>query len=161
MRQVTTILITLCLLSGLSGCDRDDGMSVTKYSQDTDKYYEETADGYKAALYMLDEIDNGHILNWLDGCGLSDGYHQYIYSDPDSWDMYILYRPEGPVYSYSMRFKVDGTVVMVYLTTGSPAQGSDGAVLVRIQAPLRGSWPTESRLYIDGAPKELTSSTSY
>ena len=133
--------------------------SITKYSDETDKYYEETDSGYKAAFYKKDEISVKRISDWLVSCEPSDGYYQYIYSDPDSWDMFIYYSPGNVSFNNdNLKFSVDGTVVKVTVTNDSANQTSEDYTLIRIQAPLRGAWPTSSELYIDGSKIELQDS---
>ena len=134
-----------------------DNLSVTKYSDITDRYYEETSNGYKAAIYTKEEIEVEKIESWLASCKPSDKYNQYIYSDPDSWDIFIFYSPENTDFiGYSFRFSVDGSVVKIYVTSDSSVDNPQDYLLIRIQAPLRGAWPNSSELYIDGNKIDIT-----
>jgi len=127
-----------------------DGLSVSKYSDATGKHYEESNNGYKAAFYDKNEIEPEKIKNWLASCEPAEGYYQYIYSDPDSWDMFIYYSPVNGNFSGSnFKFSVDGSVVKVYVTNDGLDNTSTDYILIRIQAPQRGVWPGASELYID------------
>ena len=46
---------------------------------------------HKAAFYNIDEITVDKIKEWIDLCEPDGGYYQYIYSDLDSWDMFLYY----------------------------------------------------------------------
>ena len=134
-----------------------DILSVTKYSDTTGKYYEETAKGYKAVLYDKDEITIEKIGNWLSTCTPQNNYYQYIFSDPDSWDMFIYYSPtSGLVSKNSFKFSVDGSIVKIYVTTDGLTDTSTDYMLIRVQAPLSVAWPNSSELYIDGRTIPMT-----
>jgi len=135
------------------------GNSITKYSDARGKYYEETANGYKAVFYDKSEIFAEKIESWeswLSSCEMAEGYYQFIYSDPDSWDMLIYYSPEhGSFGGSSFKFSVEGLVVKVYVTTDTSANVYADYFIIRIQAPFWGMWPNSSELYIDGNKIEL------
>ena len=142
------IIISLCACS--QNGEQDIDWSVSKYSESTARNYEGTASGYKAAFYDKDEIDVKPIENWLSSCTPADGYYQYIYSDPDSWDMYIYYFPEnGSMSVTGFRFAVVDSVVKIDVQNDGSAGTVADYLLIRIQAPLRGAWPNTSELYID------------
>ena len=125
--------------------------SVTQYSSATGKHYEETANGFKAITYEKYEIEIEIINNWIISCEQAEGYYQFIYSDPDSWDMFIFYSPYNMGFSRNeFKFSVDGSVVKIYVTSTESTDASTDYMLFRIQAPLRGVWPTSSELYLDG-----------
>ena len=127
-------------------------LSISKYSDITGKYYEENSTGYKAAFYEKNEIGIEKIENWLTACETAEGYYQYIYSDPDSWDMFIYYSPENASFcAYDFKFSVDASVVNVYVSNDNSADFSADYILIRIQAPKRGVWPNSSELYVNGS----------
>ena len=131
--------------------EQDIDWSVSKYSESTEKYFEETASGYKAAFYDKDEIDVKTIENWLSSCMPASGYYQCIYSDPDSWDMFIYYSPENSsLIANGFRFAVVDSVVKINVQNDSSAGAVTDYILIRVQAPLRGAWPNTSEFYIDG-----------
>ena len=158
MKRTTVILICICLLFCTNGCKNgvDDNhisssLSVTKYSDTTGKYYEETANGYKAAFYQKSETNIERIETWLASCEPVEGYYQYIYSDPDSWDMFIYYVSENVRFGGSnFKFLIDDSTVKVYVINGDSASAAADYILIRIQAPFRGSWPNSSELYVNG-----------
>jgi len=170
MKRLIIASICLCLTLFVSGCknnaDNDqisDDISITKYSDATGKYYEETAGGYKAAFYEKDEIAIERIENWISSCEPCDKYYQYIYSDPDSWDMFIYYSPKNGVLSHNnFSFSTTDSIVSINVTSDdSEFDAQADYLLIRIQAPLRGVWPYASELYIDGAPIEMCDSTDH
>jgi len=113
-------------------------------------YYEETSTGYKATTYEKSDITAEKVASWLTACGKSEGYYQYIYSDPDSWDMFIYYSPDvGRISSNGFKFSVVDSVVKVYVTNDGSTGAHADFILIRIQAPLRGAWPSTSELYVD------------
>ncbi|MCL2544518.1 MAG: hypothetical protein FWE77_01220 [Clostridia bacterium] len=134
-------------------------MSVSKYSDITERWFEETADGYKSALYRIEEITVERISDWLAAQEPSGQYVHYIYSDPDSWDLFVYYPLESTserVYD-SFSFCVTEQTVKLYVK-GRPAAGEErpsAYILIRVQAPLRGAWPSRSELYVDSAPITL------
>ena len=133
--------------------------SVSKYSDITKRYYEETRHGYKAAFYDMSEIDVEKIIDWLASCEQSEDYYQYIYSDPDSWDMFIFYAP--PINNFSnnqLRFFISGSTVNIFVENGYSADISADYMLIRIQAPKRGAWPSSSTLHVDGNSIEIQKS---
>ena len=134
--------------------EQDIDWSVSNYSEATESDYEETASGYKAAFYYKREIDIKAIENWLSSCEPAEGYYQYIYSDPDSWDMFIYYSPEnGSISVDGFRFAVIDSVVKIDVQSdGSAGTAGTAAdyLLIRVQAPQSGAWPNTSELYIDG-----------
>jgi len=162
MKCKIIVIISLCIMLFMNGCKNSidnnifNGLSVTKYSDAVKKYYEETSNGYKAAFYEKGEIDIDKITNWLDSCKHSKGYNQYIYSDPDSWDMFIYYSPENSILNgNSFKFSVDGSIVKIYVTNDSSVNISADYILIRIQAPIRGTWSNSSELYLDDIKIEM------
>ena len=148
----------LCLMLCVSGCKENivnnnisDDRSVTKYSEARGRYFEETPSGYKAGYYEKTEIEAEKIKEWADSCPSGENYYQYIYSDPDSWDMFIYYSPaEGGLQYSGFAFCIEGSTVKIYVTnTESPYGVRTDYIFIRIQAPLRGSWPDSSELYVN------------
>ena len=169
MKNTTAIVICLCLVLCISGCTSSiedksapNESSVSKYSEMTGRYYEETSSGYKAAFYEKDEIEIEKIENWLTSCSSGENYYQYIYSDPDSWDMFLYYSPIDSGIQYSgFSFTVDGSTVKIYISNdGTPNDVSNDYLLIRVQAPLRGAWPSSSELYVNDEKIEIHTNTS-
>jgi len=175
MKRTFIIFTCFCLTLCISGCRNNvkdeaaaESFSVTKYSDATGQYYEEI-DGYKAVLYEKDELGTlfvtdsksiEKIESWLNSCEPGDGYHQYIYSDPDSWDMLIYYPCEYGKYSF--RFAVAGTAVKVYVVDDDINYTHQADyILIRIQAPRTGVWASESELYVNGEKIKMETSAVY
>jgi len=144
--------IFFCYVNGVwvKNSKKDIEWSVTKYSDITSRYYEEIKNGYIAAFYEKSEIEIQSIIDWLASCEKSENYYQFIYSDPDSWDMFVYYHPEnGFISNNSFRFFIDDSTVNIFVTNEDSVDAVDDYILIRIQAPLRGLWPNSSTLYLD------------
>ena len=114
--------------------------SISRYSEITSRRYEETASGYKAAFFEKSEIDIMKIKDWLTSCESSERYYQLVYSDPDSWDMYIYYSPENGNFSNNdFKFFTDRSTVNIFVASGESSDTTVDYLLIRIQAPLRGA----------------------
>jgi hypothetical protein len=161
MKNAIIIFMCFCLMFCVNGCkssvEEPDKLSTTKYSEATVKYYEETANGYKAALYGKDELVAEKIKAWVDSCPSGEKYYQYIYSDADSWDMFIYYFPANDELQYGgFNFSVDDSTVKINVTNDEPVNAVKADyILIRVQAPMRGSWPNSSELYINGEKIEI------
>ena len=156
--MVNKLKLTLifCVVSVLLyGCTNNERIpesikwSVSKYSDITGKDYEETTEGYKAAFYTIDEISIDKIKDWIHSCNLNGKYHQYIYSDPDSWDMYLYYPTESKMNYNKLKFYINDSCVNIYVESGDKLENTQKYVLIRVQAPHRGAWPSSSKLFVD------------
>jgi hypothetical protein len=164
MKRVVIALICFFVLLSIAGCNSGtdavnppNGLSITKYSEATGKYFEETPNGYRAVFLNIEEITIERIANWIASCKASDSFYQFIYSDPDSWNMFIYYFPEDGLYGYkSFRFSVTNSTVRVHVVTeDSNSAFLSEYMLIRIQAPRRGVWPNKSELYVDDVMIEV------
>jgi hypothetical protein len=136
--------------------------SVSRYSEITSKHYEETANGYRAIFYSKGELGIERIENWMASCEPSEEYYQFICSDPDSWDMFIYYSLENSSFGNNdLKFFVDGSKVNLFVTSNDIASTANDYILIRIQAPSRGVWPSSSALYLDGKKVEKHGEVNY
>jgi hypothetical protein len=111
--------------------------------------------GYKTKILTEKDYKGTVVEDWIKESDTQNGYSEFVYSDPDSWDMFIYYPNINPELKY-IKYKVDlkfvDSIVKVYLTVEDAVD--DGEVIkdlvLRIQAPLRGAWPTESEVYLNG-----------
>ncbi|MCL1797979.1 MAG: hypothetical protein FWG24_06700 [Eggerthellaceae bacterium] len=158
MKRLIVLLVCFSLAVSLSGCrniddnnQTSDNLSTTKYNETTNKYYEETDNGYKATYYEKDEITPTAVAEWLSQCSSGEYYHEYIYTDPESWDLFIYYSPDKDEFNFEdFKFSVTDSVVKIYATTNSSTQDAKkDYLLIRIQAPQRGPWPSASKLFVD------------
>lgn len=156
------IIILLCsyLVLFLVGCQNNNedpmiesALSTSRYSDVRGIYYEQF-NGYRAAFYSKDAITVERIINWIDSCPSSEGYYDLIFADPASWDMFLYYFPEGGLSAYySFRFWIEDQIVRVYVEadeTNPNFSFFSDYLLIRIQAPRGGPWPSFSKLYING-----------
>jgi len=129
-----------------------DGLSTSQYSEITGRYFEETAGGFRAAFLSRDEIVSEGTAASIAARLPGAGYYQYIVSDPASWNMFLYYMPEGGLFGYySFRFSVADSTVRVYVTADDSGSAFFAEyLLILVQAPSRGVWPTGSVLYVDG-----------
>ena len=154
------IAVAVCLL--INGCANNANESETinwsapKHSDVTDKDYEETQ-GYTAAFFSVEELAVDKIKEWIDSCDLNGRYYQYINADPDSWEMYIYYPCETNNNYNTFKFYIADSCVNVNVESGDISAGERDYVLLLIQAPSRGAWPSSSRLFIDNIEIELSS----
>ena len=173
MKRIVIVSMCFCFVLLLSGCQSNgednvavDMLSTSNYSDITGRYFEETANGFRAVFLQRDEIVSERTANRIDSRLPGERYYEYVVSDPESWNMFIYYFPEDGLFGhYSFRFSVVDSTVRVYVVAdgSSPAFLSD-YMLILVQAPSRGARPTTSELYIDGNKIErqswLSSSTN-
>ena len=162
------MLIFLCFAFLLSGCQGDneegvcvDMLSTSRYSDITGRYFEETANGYRAAFLSRNEIRSERIAHSIESHLPGEGYYAYILSDPASWNMFLYYLPEDGLFGYySFRFSVVDSTVRIYVVPdeSSPVFFSD-YMLILVQAPRGGPWPYKSEWYIDGDRVEKQDAT--
>ena len=134
MKKVTVILAVLILFSGCSN----------------------KLNGYTVNPITYSEISNQVIKDWIEKTTDDSGYHDYIYSDPDSWDMFV-YQPNingklEYIFYRCDKIEIIDSTIKVYLTKEYAANDSDVVkdLLFMVTAPERGVWPTKSELFIDG-----------
>ena len=90
------------------------------------------------------------VTTWLEGREAGEGFQYFVYSDPDSWDIY-LWCPgrEAEVHALApedIRLEIRDSVLQVYLPPVQPVE-TDEIWLIHIAAPLLGPWPTGAALY--------------
>lgn len=159
MRFKPNAFAALCLTAvmalSLGGCGATPKTDRLLYSEATQLYYREL-DGYQAAVIDRDFVaDIPQVAEWLDGIpqgAETQGYYEYIYSDSDSWEMFILWprncMGEGLTPDFdSMRFAIEDGVVQLHFEGSIQTDGPD--LLLMVQAPRHGTWPTASALYVD------------
>lgn len=149
----TLFLLTGCQRSVDEGNQKIDNLSVTKYDEIMGISYEETADGYKGTFYKIEDITKDRIKDWIETRDKDSQYYEYIWTSPASWDMFIYYPFENIVDEayYDFRFKIDNSIVKIYIesdNTSNQGEQSD-YILVRIQAPTRGTWPNTSEVFVN------------
>ena len=122
-----------------------------------------------ASPYMLNITDREAIGldavdTWLTGCAPEgEGFQWLVYSDPDSWDAFFylpkLQEQMGDLTNRDVTISVSkedsGRVLCVYLYTslGMTKEKTAEEQLLHFVAPVRGVWPNDARVYLDG--KEL------
>ena len=160
MKRIVFLIMALAVCFLTNGCANNTNeseeihWSVSKHSDITDKDYEEVQ-GYQAAFLHIEEIMVDRIKEWIDSCDLNGKYYHYIYSDPDSWEMFIYYPCETNNYDNTLKFYLADSYVNVYVESGDISEKKLDYVLLVIQAPLRGVWPSSSRLFVDNQEIEL------
>lgn len=165
---LTTILLIVVLISG---CSRLDRQSFSSQDSVIDKRYDviDKSTG-EVSQYLLTITNCGAIsldviTEWVGKCEAVDGYYDYIYSDPDSWDIF-LYIPNaqelfGDIQNSNVEIEVTDSILKVYIdiTDVSTKEKKSGELIIHLVAPLRGSWPIASELYVDGTRVERLSTT--
>ena len=143
--------------------ESNENLSITKYSDKTKRFFEETKDGYKAAVLKIEDIEVSRITEYIVQCDKDTGYYQYIYADPDSWDMFIYY-PIGKENYFQEEFKflIEDGIVKIFLEKSTEESvHSLPYILIRVQAPLRGTLPNASQMYVDNTEIDLVESKAY
>lgn len=101
------------------------------------------------------------VVDWLSGVTAGDGFQYFIYSDPDSWDVYIYY-PERQeeikgLVNDDVSVEYSDGILSVYVTTcredggltdSGPAGGGENWILHFAAYPF-GTWPSKIKLYWD------------
>ena len=141
------ILLIVGILLFLSGCGevKDEKVKDVK--------------SYKSTILLKKDYKGSKLEKWIESCGSTGGYYEFINSDPDSWDVYIYYpniNPKSEYITYKVDMKIEENnedrILKVYLTKQN-ADSDEQVVkdlVLEVQAPLRGAWPTKSEIYLDG-----------
>ena len=115
---------------------------------------------YLLSITNCEAISLDVVTQWIEGCASSDGYYEYVYADPDSWDVF-LYMPNaqkafGDIQNNNVAIAIEDSVLKIYITTGEelPHEKASDQLILHIKAPDRGAWPSSTELYID--EKEVT-----
>ena len=92
------------------------------------------------------------VTDWLEGLESGEGFQYFIYSDPDSWDLYLWYpEKQAEIQALSpedVRLEVRDSVLQVYVTPGGAAEpAGEEPWVIHIAAPFLGAWPTGAALY--------------
>ena len=150
-------IVVCCLIVGLLfGCtkkvDPDKptarDISETKYSEEVDRYYEQTPSGYRAAFYTLGEVTVEEAIDYFESVEDGDGYYQYTSIDPDSWSAFVYFPIIENVSHESFKIEFVDKTLKVYLTSDNTLL-DESYVLIYIDAPKRGDWPSNVEVYID------------
>lgn len=118
---------------------------------------------YKAEFIQYDTLSDFY-QDWIDKSTDDTGYHEFVNSDADSWEMLIYYpniNKDGAEYiSYQCdKIEIADGKIKVYITQKDAVDDSQVVkdLLLHITAPLRGAWPSESELFIDGVSMQCVS----
>lgn len=156
LKYMAGILLCVQILL-VAGC-----VNNNKKQDETDRQYAviDKSTG-KTSDYLLNitnckKISLDIITEWVNGCEDTNGYHAYIYSDPDSWDLFI-YMPTaqttfGDIKNSNIRIEIIESTLKIYITTNSSIthDKKSDELIIHFSAPTRGAWPSELNLYIDG-----------
>ncbi len=97
------------------------------------------------------------VIEWLSSVTVGEGFQYYIYSDPDSWDVYLYYPKEQAnirkLTNEDVAVDYSDNVLKVYIdpvNTGSGNTENEQIWLLHFAAYPFGAWPSEVELYWDG-----------
>jgi len=97
------------------------------------------------------------VTDWVSDAADGEGFQYFIYSDPDSWDVYLYY-PKGQAETKMLTnddvaVEYSDSTLSVYVTPcrqeNISAEGNEKWILHLI-APTFGTWPSAIKLYWDG-----------
>ena len=155
MKKILAVIICVILfLLSLVGCSIEK-MSKSKYSEITEKHYEEFR-GFKAAFYNKEEIIEEGLndcIEWFNTRELNGRYYCYLYSNPFNWDLFIYYPVSKKVFE-SFKFcqttNGEGFKIYVECTDISANETPFDYILILIQSPqLTSIRPVISELFVD------------
>lgn len=113
----------------------------------------------KPSNYLLristpEEIGLEPVTVWFSELSDGQGFSYYIYSDPDSWDVFLAVPAHQSAVSTlqnsDVSITVENSVLRVYITSDMDAQESDESRLIHFVAPARGAWPASVELVWNG-----------
>ena len=92
------------------------------------------------------------VTDWLEGLEPGSGFQYFVYTDPDSWDVYLYYPDRQTeiqaLTAADLRLEVQDSVLCFYATSPALAEtAADEVWIIHAAAPLLGTWPTEVALY--------------
>lgn len=102
-----------------------------------------------------DEMDDW-VVDWMDQISTGDGFQYFVYSDPDSWDVYLCYPNNRMKVSMltndNIQVEFSGDTLKVYITENFdnivPSDDAQDWVLHFVAHPF-GTWPSRVELYWD------------
>lgn len=160
-----TILLIATLISSCSSLEKqssDDGVPNAVTGEQYAVIDKSTGgiSQYLLNITNCEAISLDVISEWVETCEDVDGYYDYIYSDSDSWDIF-LYVPHaqelfGDIQNSDIEIEIIDNVLKIYIDTTniSRKEKKSDELIIHFLAPVRGSWPRASELYIDGSQIE-------
>lgn len=158
MRRVIAATMLILNTLSLSACSGSLGNSKEQYFPE--EYQVKNRDNGEISAFGLniasaDEMDDW-VVEWVSGVSVGQGFQYFIYSDPDSWDVYLYYPDEQAATQMLTNDDVaveysDG-ILSVYVTPcreESISTDSEEKWILHFAASPYGAWPSEVVLYWD------------
>lgn len=155
---VTMLVLSTLFFSACSESIRDLGNSREQYFPEEYQVKNRT-DGEISAFGLniasADEMGDW-VVEWVSGVTAGKGFQYFIYSDPDSWDVYLYY-PERQAETQMLTnddvaVEYSDGILSVYVTTGREESiSTDGEErwILHFAAKPFGAWPSKIKLYWD------------
>lgn len=161
MRRVIAVIMLILSTLLFSACS----MGIYNPGNSREQYFSEEyqvrnrADGEISAFGLniapADEMGDWAV-DWVSGVTAGNGFQYFIYSDPDSWDVYLYYPEKQAEIQTLTNDDVaveysDGTL-SVYVTTSreeSISTDEEAKWILHFAAKPSGAWPSEIKLYWD------------
>lgn len=153
---VTMLMLSILFFSACSGSRHSLGNSREQYFPE-EYQVKNHADGKISAFGLniasADEMDDW-VVDWVSGVTAGKGFQYFIYSDPDSWDVYLYY-PEKQAETQMLTNDdvtveyLDGTLSVYVTTCREENISTDGEEkwILHLAAKPYGTWPSEVVLY--------------
>ena len=167
-KTIAIPLIILCTLL-LLACSHLPGSLQKPYF--TEEYQVKNQTDGKISTFGLniapaDEM-GGRVVDWVSDVTEKEGFQHFIYSDPDSWDVYLYY-PKNQAETQMLTnedvaVEYSDHILHVYVTSPqleNVSAGEDKKWILHFAAPAFGAWPSEIRLYWDGSEIICDSTTT-
>lgn len=165
MKRALSLCLVLGVLAALVSCggeetDNGEGTDNTGYfpvENQVQWYNSEEVSNFGLNIAPADEMGDW-VTKWLERDIVNgQGFQYYIYSDPDSWDVYLCY-PDKQAEIQALTNKdiavaVEDGVLTVYVTSQGAVEQLDETVtwVFHLKASPRGAWPSAVKLYWDGS----------
>lgn len=117
------------------------------------------SNGYTVSLLNPNDYVDSKLNDWLENNDSTEGFYTYIYSDPASWEMYIYvkdYNKDLGYITYHPEVTIKDGTAIVTLTSRDAVNDDDVQkdILLVVTAPLRGAWPNQAQVIVDGEELE-------
>ena len=152
---VAMILFVALVLPACSDATQDTSNEAASYFAEEQQVKNETDGEISAFGLNIAPADTmgDWVVDWLANVSIGDGFQYFVYSDPDSWDVYLYYpnnHAKIPLLTnddVAVDFS-DGSL-KVYVTESIEETAADDTKdwILHFAAYPRGAWPTSVELY--------------
>lgn len=170
MKKIYVVVPLLCIVLLFGGCSNSkDTFDEAAFKADTntlkqlyfpEEYQVKNIKGEVSSFGLniapADEMGDW-VVDWVANISEGEGFQYFVYSDPDSWDVYLCYpqnRTKLPLLSNDdVQVDFPDNTLKVYIAESlNPTAASDyvGDWVLHFSAYPRGVWPSAVELYWNG-----------